>query len=185
MRGIQIGSSIRKFFINTLFDSTFTLLGVVSGSAFITNPDIRTIMITLVSSSIALGISSGVSIYEAEIIEGKREVEELENAMLVNLDNTYHSESIKINAILASLINFATPLCSMIIAITPFILANRGLLRVRVAGSLSILLCLGTLTAVGAYMGKDTDGSAILKGLRMAFFGTVAFLIGYLLESII
>jgi predicted membrane protein (TIGR00267 family) len=142
-------------------------------------------MLTLISSSIALGISSGVSIYEAEIIEGEKEVEELENAMLVNLDNTYHSESLKLNAFLASLINFATPLCSMIISITPFLLANAGIIDTRLAGGMSILLSLATLTFVGAYMGKDSNGNAVLKGLRMAFFGTLAFLVGYLLESII
>jgi predicted membrane protein (TIGR00267 family) len=142
-------------------------------------------MLTLISSSIALGISSGVSIYEAEIIEGEKEVEELENAMLVNLDNTYHSESLKLNAFLASLINFATPLCSMIISITPFLLANAGIIDTRLAGGMSILLSLATLTFVGAYMGKDSNGNAVLKGLRMAFFGTMAFLVGYLLESII
>jgi predicted membrane protein (TIGR00267 family) len=142
-------------------------------------------MLTLISSSIALGISSGVSVYEAEIIEGEKEVEELENAMLVNLDNTYHSDSLKLNAFLASLINFATPLCSMIIAISPFLLANTGIINTKLAGGMSILLSLATLTLVGTYMGKGANGNAFLKGLRMAFFGTMAFLVGYLLESII
>lgn len=142
-------------------------------------------MLTLISSSIALGISSGVSIYEAEILEGEKEVADLESAMLVNLDNTYHNESLKLNALLSAVINFATPLCSMIIAITPFLLVTIGVIGARTAGGLSILLSLGTLAGAGAYMGRDTDGSAVLKGLRMAFFGSVAFLVGYLLESII
>jgi predicted membrane protein (TIGR00267 family) len=157
----------------------------VSGSAFVSNPDIRLITLTLVSSSIALGISSGVSVYEAEIIEGEREVEELENAMLVNLDNTVHTTSLKTNALIASLIVFATPLCAMLIAFTPFLLSKSNLVGVRAAGWWSILLSLGTLTFVGAYMGKDGNGSPVVKGLRMAFFGSVAFLFGYILESLI
>ncbi len=48
------------FFINTLFDSTFALLGVIIGSAFTTNPDLRPIIGTLVASSVALGISTSV-----------------------------------------------------------------------------------------------------------------------------
>jgi len=157
----------------------------VSGSAFVATPDIRLITLTLVSSSIALGISSGVSVYEAEIIEGEREVEALENAMLANLENTIHTTNLKTNALIASVIVFATPLCSMMIAITPFILSKYDLVGVGAAGGWSILLSLGTLTFVGAYMGKDGNGNPLVKGLRMAFFGSVAFLFGYLLESLI
>lgn len=157
----------------------------MSGSSFVPSPDVRMIILTLISSSIALGISSGVSVYEAEIIEGEKEVEELENAMLVNLDGAVQTQSLKLNALLSAFINFGTPLFAMIIAVTPFILATIGFLGTRTAGGLSIVLSLGTLTAVGAYMGRDTNGNAILKGFRMAFFGTIAFLVGYLLESII
>ena len=157
----------------------------MSGSAFVATPDIRLITLTLVSSSIALGISSGVSVYEAEIIEGEREVEALENAMLANLENTIHTTNLKTNALIASVIVFATPLCSMMIAITPFILSKYDLVGVGAAGGWSILLSLGTLTFVGAYMGKDGNGNPLVKGLRMAFFGSVAFLFGYLLESLI
>jgi len=157
----------------------------VSGSAFVATPDIRLITLTLVSSSIALGISSGVSVYEAEIIEGEREVEALENAMLANLENTIHTTNLKTNALIASVIVFATPLCSMMIAITPFLLSRYDLVGVGAAGGWSILLSLGTLTFVGAYMGKDGNGNPLVKGLRMAFFGSVAFLFGYLLESLI
>lgn len=112
-------------------------------------------------------------------------MEELENAMLVNLDNTVHTTSLKTNAIIASVIVFATPLCSMIIAVTPFLLSKYGLVGVGAAGWWSILLSLGTLTSVGAYMGKDANGNPLVKGLRMALFGSVAFLFGYLLESLI
>lgn len=157
----------------------------MSGSAFVATPDIRLITLTLVSSSIALGISSGVSVYEAEIIEGEREVEALENAMLANLENTIHTTNLKTNALIASVIVFATPLCSMMIAITPFLLSRYDLVGVGAAGGWSILLSLGTLTFVGAYMGKDGNGNPLVKGLRMAFFGSVAFLFGYLLESLI
>lgn len=159
-------------------------MGVVSGSAFIAVPDIRLIILTLVSSSIALGISSGVSVYEAEILEGEKEVEDLEKAMLITLENTVHSDSLRINALVASVIVFATPLCSMVIAITPFLLTKSGVLSAQTAGYWSILLSLGTLASVGTYMGKGGNGKALFKGLRMAFFGTVAFLIGFLLESV-
>jgi hypothetical protein len=55
----EIGPILRRFLINTFFDSTFSQLGVLIGSAFAGNPNLRLVMGTLISSSIALGISTG------------------------------------------------------------------------------------------------------------------------------
>lgn len=62
----SVGPIIRRFFINTLFDSTFMLLGIIVGSAFATQAGLNVIIVTMLTTSIALGISTGVSVYEAE-----------------------------------------------------------------------------------------------------------------------
>ena len=149
------------------------------------HPDLRLIILTLVSSSIALGISSGVSVYEAEILEGERRVEELENALIHKLEGTIHTETLGRKAFIASIVVFTTPLFSCLIAISPFIFARLGMLNTNMAGWISILLSLGTLTAVGAYMARNGKSHPLLKGTRMAFFGGIAFLVGYLLEILV
>jgi VIT1/CCC1 family predicted Fe2+/Mn2+ transporter len=146
---------------------------------------LRLIILTLASSSIALGISSEVSVYEAEVLEGERRVEELENALIHKLEGTVHTEALNRNALIASVIVFATPLFSCLIAISPFILARIGILNTSIAGWMSILLSLGTITAVGAYMARNGKHNPLLKGTRMAFFGGIAFLFGYLLEMLV
>lgn len=52
---------LRRFFINTLFDSTFMQIGIIIGSAFTVNPDLDLVMGTLVASSIALTATCIVS----------------------------------------------------------------------------------------------------------------------------
>lgn len=160
-------------------------MGVVAGSAFVTQPDLQLILRTLLTSSIALGISSGVSVYEAEVLEGERRIEEIEKAMIMKLEDTIHTESININASVASIIVFLTPLVSCLIASAPFYLSRVGFFEVKYAAWGSILLALGTLAFVGTYMGRNGKGNPILKGIRMALFGVLAFLIGFLLESFI
>jgi predicted membrane protein (TIGR00267 family) len=146
------------------------------------HPDLRLIILTLVSSSIALGISSGVSVYEAEILEGERRVEELEKALIHELEDTVHTEALGRKAFIASIVVFATPLFSCFIAISPFILARLEMLGTNIAGWISILLSLTTLTVVGAYMARNGKNHPLLKGTRMALFGGMAFLVGYFLE---
>ncbi len=180
---LTIGPEVRKFFINTLFDSTFTLLGVVSGLAFVGNPDLRTIIVTLITSSIALGISSGVSVYEAECMEGERIVDNLEEAMLHNLENTMHTENVKERALFTGIVIFFTPLAACVIAITPFLMTRAGWVSINYAAYSSIALALVTLASVGTYMGRDMRGNPYFRGLRMALFGLLAFIVGYILEE--
>jgi len=181
----KASSAARKFFINTLFDSTFTLLGVVSGSAFVANPDLRIILVTLITSSVALGISSGISVYEAEKLEGARMVYELEEAMLVNLENTVHTKTVHLNALVTSIIVFLTPLGSCLIATLPFAASRLGFVGVELAAWISIGSLLTTLMVVGTIMGRGSPGNPVLRGLRMAFFGVIAFLIGFFLDALI
>lgn len=140
---------------------------------------------TLITSSIALGISSGVSVYEAEKLEGERMVDELEEAMLVNLDDTVHAESMHLNALITAVIVFFTPLCSCLIAAFPFAASRFGLLGVEVAAWLSVASSLTVLMVVGTVMGRNGSGNPLLRGLRMAFFGVIAFLIGFFLDTLI
>jgi predicted membrane protein (TIGR00267 family) len=182
---LRIGPDTRKFFINTIFDSTFTLLGVISGLAFTTNPINRIIILTSVSSSLALGISSGVSVYEAEVLEEEKKLNDLETAMLTDLEDTVHFKTMQRKALISAVIAFITPLVACTIAVSPFILTSLGYIPIKNAAWASIALALVTLFTVGAYMSRNNDVNPVYRGARMALFGAGAFLLSVLLESII
>jgi len=183
--GMDLGPALRRFFINTLFDSTFMLLGVIIGSAFSENPDLRVILATMITSSLALGISTGVSVYEAESLERDRKIAELERALFRNLDETTISKSARKATTVISLINFLTPLTSCAVIAFPFLFASLGILEVRLAAWLSITLALGALFLMGAYLGRLGKRNPWIKGLRMLTFGVLAFIIGYWIERLI
>ena len=179
LTGIDGGPSIRRFFINTLFDSTFMLLGVVVGSAFIAEPELEVILGTMITVSFALAISSGVSVYEAESLEREREVRELEKAMLTSLEDTQIMKSARRVAIIVASVNLLTPLLVCAIYISPFVMAYLGIVGIKMASWASIAIALGTLMFAGMYMGREGKGNAVLKGMRMAALGGIIFLIGY------
>jgi len=176
---MDAGPSIRRFFINTLFDSTFMLLGVVVGSAFIAEPELEVILGTMITVSFALAISSGVSVYEAESLERAREVRELEKAMLTSLEDTQVMKSARRVAIIVASVNLLTPLLVCAIYISPFVMAYLGIVGIKMAAWASIAIALGALMFAGIYMGREGKGNAILKGIRMAALGGIIFLIGY------
>jgi len=181
----DVGPIIRRFFINTLFDSTFMLLGIVVGVAFAPNASLGVVLITMVSSSLALGISTGVSVYEAESLERERKISELEKALFRDLGGTKIEKAARSVIAVAALINFLTPLVSCAVTVTPLALAASGILTVNVATWLSIILALSTLFSAGAYLGRLGRKNPWIKGSRMVFFGLAAFLIGMFLHALI
>lgn len=178
----SVGPIIRRFFINTLFDSTFMLLGIIVGSAFAADAGLRLIIVTMLTTSIALGISTGVSVYEAESLEQERRIAELEKALFTDLEDTNIQKNAKNTILLATIINFATPLFSCAVTVMPFLLAITGILHTDVAGWVSVTLALSTLFGAGVYMGRIGKTNPYKKGARMVIFGLLAFAIGFLLD---
>jgi len=179
------GPIIRRFFINTLFDSTFMLLGIVTGAAFVADANLGVVVVTMVTSSLALGISTGVSVYEAESLEQERKISELEKALFRDLSGTRIEKAARYVAIIAASINFSTPLVSCAVVVLPFILAMGEILEVNVASWLSVVSALSTLFGAGVYMGRLGKKNPWKKGLRMVGFGLVAFIVGLFLDSLV
>lgn len=185
LRTEDAGSIIRRFFINTLFDSTFMLLGIIVGAAFAADASLGVVMVTMLTSSFALGISTGVSVYEAESLEHERRISKLEQAMLTDLGNTVIDKTSKSITMLAMLINFLTPLFSCAVTIFPFTLVALHILEINLASWLSVASALSILFGAGVYLGKIGKKNPWIKGLRMTAFGVVAFIIGFLLDSLV
>jgi predicted membrane protein (TIGR00267 family) len=161
------------------------LLGIIVGMAYITNVHLGAVIVTMSTSSLALGISTGVSVYETESLERERKMAELERALFRELKGTRIEQSAKSITFIVAFINFLTPLISCAVVILPLLLAFMDILDVRIAASFSVLLGLGTLFAAGVYMGKVVKKNPWKKGLRMLGFGIIAFIIGYLLNSLV
>jgi predicted membrane protein (TIGR00267 family) len=183
--GKEVGPILRRFFINTLFDSTFMQLGIIIGSASTAHPDLRLVIGTLISSSVALGISTGISVYESETLERERRVAELEKALFRNLDNTMITENYRTYAVVLSIVNFLTPFACCGIVVIPLILAMLELLSGATASWISILLALSILFVAGTYLGRLGRQNPLIKGLRMTAFGILAFVVGFLIQTLI
>jgi predicted membrane protein (TIGR00267 family) len=178
----EIGPIARRLFINTLFDSTFTQLGIVIGSAFAANPNVRVVIGTLLSSSLALGISTGVSVYESETMERERKLTELEKALFRRLNETRIAEAYRSYARILSIINFITPLVCCAVILAPILASFFNLVSVQVAAWLSIALALIVLFAAGVYFARTSNQNPMKKGVRMLGFGVIAFALSYLIQ---
>jgi len=179
----ETGPALRRYFVNTIFDSTFVILGVIIGSAFSESASRDVVISIILTSSVALGISTGVSVYEAETLEQERRISEIEHAMLASLKNTELKTMSRISILLISIVNFSAPLITCAVTVTPFLLTTSE--NLQETALISLALALTILFVTGAVMGKMGDRNPFVKGARMAIFGFIVFLICFWIESLV
>ena len=167
------------YLINTLFDSIFTILGIVVGGAFGSIIDIRAIIGTIVIASISLGVSSGFSVYEAETIQEERRINKIEEALLTDLENTVITEESKLLTILSAILVFFTPILTCIITLIPFFLVNFGIIGPNRSIFYAVAIDLLLLFFTGMVFGGERR---LLKGIRMTILGGLVFILGLLLN---
>jgi len=175
----ETGPALRRYFVNTMFDSTFAVLGIIIGSALSFDADKGLVVATIITSCVALAISTGTSVYEAETLEQSRRMDEIGRAMLRPVEETNLGKASKASAALIALFNSIAPLVSGAIIVSPFLLLDEGTLLV--AAEVAIALAIVLLFITGFIMGRISEKNPWWKGLRMALVGLGAFVVCYLI----
>ncbi|MGQ0798311.1 MAG: hypothetical protein ACT4OI_10695 [Methanobacteriota archaeon] len=160
-----------------MFDATFVVLGILTGSAFVEGTRIEILLGTLAAACIAMSVSTGVSVWEAETIEGEIRLRQLERAMLVQLRDTHHEKELRFVRRTISVVNAAAPLFVLMVTSLPLLLFRIGVIGdLELAAWISIVSAIGIVFGAGLYLGRITHTGAIKKGVRMVLVAVVTFL---------
>lgn len=180
----DVSELFRRYFINTLFDATFVVLGIVSATAIVEHASVHVTLGTLAAACLAIGISTGMSVYEAERVEAELRMAKLERAMLTDLEDTDVHRGLRTYRALVSLVNFAAPLLVFAVTAIPFMLNLAvGWPGVREAAEASIVLAVAIVFASGLALGRLLDQSPLRQGLRMTMVALATFLLLVLLQT--
>lgn len=169
-----VGTITRRYFVMNAFDGALTMLGVVIGaylSGLYKNPYI--IISAGITGSIAMGASGISGAYMTEKAERTRKLKKLEKAMLTDMKNGLHGKSYKFAAALVAVVDGVSPALGAILVISPFFIANIGLISAQTAFILTIGITLTVLTILGTYLAKISDESMIKYGLQMLVVGII------------
>ena len=177
----ETGPALRRYFINTMFDTTFVVLGIIIGTALTADAERGLVISTIITSCVALSISTGTSVYEAESLEQARRLDEIGRAMLRPVEDTNLGKASKASAIIIAVLNSLAPLMASAIIVSPFLFMGGDTL-VAAAGT-SLVLAIAILFVTGFFMGRMSERNPWWKGLRMAMVGLIAFVICYLIAG--
>jgi predicted membrane protein (TIGR00267 family) len=166
-----------------MFDSTFVMLGIIIAGAFNETPQLRIVIATILSSAVALGISTGVSVFEAENLEQGRRIDEIEKAMLRSMEETHIGRSSRSSIYLIALVNFMAPIITGTVILTPFLIFSA--IEIRTAAWTAVGLAIALLFLTGYFMGRAGKRNPWIQAMRMALIGVGAFIICFYIESVV
>lgn len=178
----DIRSISRRYFISNGFDGTLTSIGVIVGSVLSGIPDGLTLIKIGVGAAIGLGTSAVWSVYEIERAETKAEIQRIEQAMLIDLDDTQVQREHRGARIVHATMSGLGPLIGVLVPLVPFAFEGT-LLTMEQAGLFGVSLGIGILGVFGAYMGSISGQSWHIAALRMAVAGLFVAVINLFLPG--
>jgi len=152
---------LRRYFAMNAFDGAMTSLGVVIGAYISHIADPSSIIGIILISGVAMMVSGFSGTYLTESAERNHSLNELEDAMLVNLDNTIYGKASRFVPIFAAIVDGGAPFIASIPSVIPFL----------------------TLFTLGVYLGRVSGDNIWASGFKMVIAGIIVAALALLLNG--
>jgi predicted membrane protein (TIGR00267 family) len=174
---------LRRYFAMNAFDGAMTSLGVVIG-AYISNiADPRAVIGVIIVSGVAMAVSGFSGTYMTESAERSKSLNELEEAMLIDLEDTLYGQASRFVSFFAAFVDGSAPFVASIPSVIPFYLSHLRLLSLGVAFAISIGASLLTLFLLGIFLGRVSQRNVIYSGFKMVVAGVAVAILALLLNG--
>ena len=157
---------MRRYFVVNGFDGALTSLGLIMGFYVSARVDLTVVITTCLAASLALGMSGISSAYISEAAERRRQLAQLEDAMLSSLEQSYHARSVIWSAGLVALVNGVAPLFIALIIISPLWLGQHNLLYGLDPLATAIAVALMIIFMLGVFLGRVGGTFWLWSGLQ-------------------
>lgn len=177
----EAGLIARRAFVNNSFDGVLTMIGVVMGSFVVGIEDPKVIVVTGVSTALAIGISGGWGAYLAESAERQHAMEELQGVTLTDLHDSKIGKASRFAVKVVAATDGLSPFASAMLVIIPFLLAPL-LPEIDYAYYASVAMALLALFGLGIFLGNLSRRNVFFSGIKTVVAGIVCIALSYLLE---
>ena len=180
----EMGPIARRYFVKNGFDGSMTMLGIIVGNwvVNVTKPEI--IVTAGLGACLAMGISGVSGAYMTERAERKRDLKDLECAMITKLNDSVITDATAFVSFYAALVDGGSPILTALVSLSPFFLLLNGLIAVETAYISALVVTLITLFFLGIYLGRIAKENALLYGIQTVAAGVATILIATMLGAV-
>lgn len=166
------GAIARRAFANNSFDGVLTMVGVVMGSFVVGVKDAKVVLVTGLSTALAIGISGGWGAYLTETAERRHEIAELEKSTLTDLHDSKIGRASRSAVVIVAAVDGLSPFLAAFLVVTPFFFAPL-LPSIDYAFYASLGMALLALFGLGVYLASISEDNRTSYGLKTAVAGMV------------
>lgn len=167
----------RRYFVTNGFDGALTMLGLTMGFYTSGGIAIPVAIHACLGAAIALGMSGLTSAYISETAEKKKELRELENALVADLGDTDYGRASRFVPFMIAAVNGLAPVLISLFIITPLWLTQYEVrLPLSPLGS-SIALAFLNIFLLGVFLGRVSGTFWLWAGLRTVLIALLTILI--------
>ncbi len=177
-----INKIVRRYFAINGFDGVITSIGVLVGNYIIRATEYTNVIIAGGAICISLGVSGVWSAYNSETAERKKELKDLEESTLYNLDKTIISDAQKFSTKVLAMVNGVSPVVTAFIPLVPFIFGKY--IPINICYYSGFALAFLILFGIGMFLGKISRSNLIISGAKMLIAGIFCIILSLLLKLI-
>ncbi|MDH5544406.1 MAG: VIT1/CCC1 transporter family protein [Gammaproteobacteria bacterium] len=170
----------RRYMVVNGFDGGLTMLGIMVGFYFGGTDTVAPVISACLGAAVALGISGFSSAYISETAERKKELADLEHAMIRDMGESQHEQQMRRVPLFVALVNGASPFLLSMLILSPLFLEG-ATLSVQNALLASMLVGFISLFFLGIFVGRLSNTFWLWSGVRtlaIALFTTaIIFLV--------
>ena len=166
LRMTRSGHIIRRYFVVNGFDGALTMLGIIMGFYVSDRTDYRTIFNACFGAAVALGMSGLTSAYISESAEMKKQLRDLEQAMLKDLNASAYGRATRLLPLLIATVNGLSPLLISLLIIAPIWAASVSLQLLFDPLACALVLAFSVVFLLGVFLGRVSGTFWLWSGLR-------------------
>ncbi len=159
-------SILRRYFVVNGFDGALTMLGIIVGFYMSELANLVIVMNACFGAAIALGMSGLTSAYISESAEQKKQLSELEQAMVKDLDSSAYGQASRMFPFATAVVNSLSPFIISLIIISPIWASTLSLELPFDALEMALYLAFGMLFLLGVFLGRISGAFWLWSGLR-------------------
>lgn len=163
---LRARSIARRYLITNGFDGSLTMLGMVTGFYTTGMTELTVAISACLGAAVALFISGLSSAYLSEKAEREKELRELEQALLVDLQESDYGQASRYLPILVALVNGLAPLLLSLVILLPLLFAEQFHALPTSPFINAIVVALICIFSLGVFLGKISKTFWLWSGLR-------------------
>jgi len=169
----DVSSIARRYFAMNAFDGVVTIIGVVAGAmvAGVTRPAV--VVVTGLTTAVAMGVSGFTGAYLTEAAERERELKRLGKATLRDLHHTRVGRAARFAVVVVTLVDGLSPMLAAGLVLAPFYVAA-WLPSITWAYYAALAFSLVVLFALGILLGRISNKGLIVYGIKTTLAGLLA-----------